>query len=117
MKSVVAILVGATICAVSLFGLLMSQESCESGYVAGTALECTSYVRGSLILAVGAFVLVAGTAAAIRDLLRAQRSGTAVPLRTFLFLVPFVATSIGVWGTGGLYALFVQVAGRVLRLG
>ena len=116
MKSVVAILIVAIICAISFFAWLMAQESCEAGYVAGTALECTSYVRGSLILALGVFILVAGTTAAVRDLARAQRDRTEIPLRTFLFLVPFVVVTLGVWGSGGVYALCAQLAGRLMRL-
>lgn len=116
MKSVAAILVGATIGAAFLFAWLMTQESCEAGYVGGGVIECTSYVRGSLILALGVFILVAGTTAAVRDLVRAQRDRTEIPLRTFLFLVPFVVVTIGVWGSGGVYALFAQLAGRLMRL-
>jgi hypothetical protein len=65
-----------------------------------------------VLVAAGAFLLAASTAAAVRDLMRAHRTGTSVPLRTYVFTIPLLLAMISLAVFGSAYTILFQVFGR-----
>ena len=99
----------------AIFGIVafawgMTQQSCSSE--GGGTFVCTPYVGGSVLVAAGAFLFAAGTAAAVRDLMGAYRTGTSVPLRTYVFTIPLLLATISLAVFGSAYAILFRVFGR-----